>query len=354
MSVLDVALGSERLLWRLRHRPLDAALLVLSPFLLLLLAAFLVRSSTPVIGIIVQDQGPLGRQIAQALLSSDNVRLIDGSTADVDRQIKEGSLDGSIVFPPTFTRTALAGQALKPEIHVAAAAPHTADDLVGAFARALLTSAGTSGAHLDAQVTPIGATGAGPADYTLAGVLAVAIVGFAFLLPFVAMEARPGWQPLLVTVGSIVGCVLIALLVSLLLFIVYLLLGFHNVGGTTLVILVELVSVVAAASVGIILAQARLDAVRLAWILPLIVAPLVLLSGLVLPLNAQPGGAQLIAHFLPLTATVDALRGVMLRAEGFGSSTLQRDFASVLGFVLLAFGVVFALGQRRQPVSETH
>ena len=352
MSALDVALGSERLLWRLRHRPLDAVLLALSPFLLLLLAAFLVRSSTPVIGIVVQDQGPLGRQIAQALLSSNNVRLIDASTADLDRQIKEGSLDGLIVFPPTFTRTALAGQALKPEIHVAAAAPHSADDLVGSFARALLISAGTTGAHLDAQVTRIGATGAGPVDYTLAGVLAVAIVGFAFLLPFVAMDARP-WQPFLVMVGSIVGCVLIALMVSLLLFIVYLLLGFHNVGGTALVILVEFVSVVAAASAGIILAQARLDAVRLAWILPLVVAPLTLFSGLVLPLNAQPGGAQLLAHLLPLTASVDALRGVMLRADGLGSSTLQRDLASLVGFVLLAFGVVFALSQRRQADGET-
>jgi ABC-2 type transport system permease protein len=110
-----------------------------------------------------------------------------------------------------------------------------------------------------------------------------------------------------------------------------------------------LLAVAAGTTIGLLVSQANVDRARFTWIVLLVVVPQLLLSGVTFPLNAEPGGAQVIANLLPLTATVDALRGVMVRAADLGSASLQRDVASLIGLILLVVGVLFALG-RREPV----
>jgi hypothetical protein len=351
MSGLDVLLGSEHTLWRLRHRLLDTALITAFAFATLLGAALLVRSSGPVFRVADEDQGPLGPQIERTLISSGQFASVRGTPAALDQNLRDGLLDGYIRFPPDFSEAALAGRALKPEIHLVAGAPTGGPAMLGALSSALLTGARTTGLQLQPQLSYVGAGSVGTHDQAVAGVLGLTMFAFAFLLPLVAIEPRQSWRPFLMTLGSALGCVMVALIVGLLLFLLYLVLGFHSVGAPALIVAIVLLALAAGTIIGLLVSQANVDRARFTWIVLLVVVPQLLLSGVTFPLNAEPGGAQVIANLLPLTATVDALRGVMVRAADLGSASLQRDVASLIGLILLVLGVLYALG-RRQPAED--
>jgi ABC-type multidrug transport system permease subunit len=348
MSALDVVHGSEAVLWRLRHRLLDTALITAFAFATLLGVALLVGSSGPVFRVADEDLGPLGPQIERALISSGQFASIRSTPAVLDQNLRDGLLDGYIRFPPDFSEAALAGRALKPEIHLVSGAPTEAATMLGALSSALLAGARTTGLQLQPQLSYVGAASVATHDQAVAGVLGMTLFAFAFLLPLIAVEPRQKWQSFLMTLGSALGCVLVALIVGLLLFLLYLALGFHSVGAPGLIVAIALLAVAAATIIGLLVGQVNVDRARVAWIVALVVVPQLLLSGVTFSLNAEPGGAQLVANLLPLPATVDALRGVMLRAAGLGSASLQRDAASMIGFILLALGVLFAL-RPRQP-----
>jgi uncharacterized phage infection (PIP) family protein YhgE len=350
MSALDVVLGSERVLARLRHRLLDTALLTACAFATLLGVALMVRSSGPVFRVADEDRGPLGPQIERALISSSQFAAVRGAPVVLDQSLRDGRIDGYIRFPPDFSEAALAGRALKPEIHLVSGATTGVAAMFGALSSAILTGPQTTGLQLQPQLTYVGAGAVGTHDQVVAGMLALTIFAFAFLVPLIAIEPRQNWRPLLVTLGAALGCVLVGLIVGLLLFLLYLVLGFHHVGVPALIVAIVLLAVAAGTTIGLLVSHANVDRPRSTWIVLLVVVPQVLLSGVTFPLNAEPGGAQFVANLLPLTATVDALRGVMLRAADIGSASLQRDGASLIGFIVLAFGVLFALGQR--PRSE--
>ena len=72
--------------------------------------------------------------------------------------------------------------------------------------------------------------------------------------------------------------------------------------------------------------------------IPAVIAPQMLLSGVIVPVASEPGWLQVVSNVLPLTYAVNGLRSVMLEGAGLGSGNVQPDVG-----VLAAFCVVTIL-----------
>ena len=69
--------------------------------------------------------------------------------------------------------------------------------------------------------------------------------------------------------------------------------------------------------------------------IPLVVAPQLLLSGVIFPVSSEPTWLQAVSGVLPLTYVVDGLRDVMLKGADLSWAAIQLDAAVLGGFCLL-------------------
>jgi ABC-2 type transport system permease protein len=87
---------------------------------------------------------------------------------------------------------------------------------------------------------------------------------------------------------------------------------------------------VVAVNLGIFISTFARNELQVVQFIPLVLAPQIFLSGLVLPVEQLPGALQALSAVMPLTYAVDGLREIMLHGRNLG------DVAGDLG-VLLAF-----------------
>ncbi|MEO6795598.1 MAG: ABC transporter permease [Candidatus Dormibacter sp.] len=349
MSAFDVLLGSERVMWRFRHRALDVGLLIAIVIGGFVLSAILVRHDRPLVTVVNLDRGPIGQQLARAFLSSSTVQVSERSGSTAAEDLRTGAVDAYVFFPADFSEGALASHVLTPDIRVAAGSRIGADSVLQVFSQSLLSSAGTGGLRVQPRISyGLGETTTDPADYFMVGALAVAVYLFALFLPVLAIEDTAG-KPVGTVLGSAVGCTLVALIVGLVLFMVYLgPLHFHNIGSVGLVVVIELLAAASAALIGVALAGGRFDAGRSTWVFALLTVTQLLLCGALFAINGQPTPVRVAANLLPLSDVVDGLRNVMLRRAGLDSSAVQRALASLLGYTLLLSGAISFLMKRRE------
>lgn len=136
----------------------------------------------------------------------------------------------------------------------------------------------------------------------------------------------------------------IILLQSLLILAAALLAWNTRIDNPLLTFAVVLVSTFAAMGLGLFLAGLSRDVTGTVLLSVLLTFPMLFLAGLFYPVSFMPKGAQALAQFFPLTHTVAALRGAMLRGFTFGVAWPEL-------LALLAFGaglgiVGIALGRR--------
>ncbi len=146
--------------------------------------------------------------------------------------------------------------------------------------------------------------------------------------------------------GYIFGFALFALVQSLmiLLFVVFAL-RVHYSGNLALVFLVTALLTIGSVNLGIFLSGFAQNEFQIVQFIPLVLGIQVFLSGVFWPVAQLPAALQPISYILPLTYANDALRGVMLKGNGFGD--IAGELTALLVFALL---MVFlsALSIRRQ------
>ena len=74
--------------------------------------------------------------------------------------------------------------------------------------------------------------------------------------------------------------------------------------------------------------------------LPIVIAPQVFLSGVILPVEQMPGSFQAIARVLPLRYAVDGLRDIMLRGESLADVATELAVLAGFAVALLALAAV--------------
>src|SRR5438105_6363107 len=141
MSGHRIAAITRRLLQGFRRDRRTLALLFVAPLIILGLLGYMLRnSSTPAIGVVNEDGGPLGAVVASALNQSTKVTTTTISASDGDANLKDGSIVAYIVFPSDFSQRAQGG-VIAPQVHLAGSQPNAAAQALQALQSALATAA---------------------------------------------------------------------------------------------------------------------------------------------------------------------------------------------------------------------
>lgn len=122
--------------------------------------------------------------------------------------------------------------------------------------------------------------------------------------------------------------------------------GFPNFGSIWLVLLIALSMALVSLLLGILVSEFASTELQMMQLLQIIVIPQILLSGM-LDLSQTPGWMQFLSRLFPVTYGADAMRAVMLRAEGVGGVWL--DLVVLWAFIAVLFGAnVVALKKYRR------
>ena len=111
-------------------------------------------------------------------------------------------------------------------------------------------------------------------------------------------------------------------------------------GSFAEMVVVLLVLTVVAVNLGIFVSTFARNEFQVVQFIPIILAPQIFLSGVILPVAQLPAYFQAVSNVLPLTYAVSGLKAIML--EGRGLSGAAGDIAVLTGFavVLLALAAV--------------
>ena len=116
-------------------------------------------------------------------------------------------------------------------------------------------------------------------------------------------------------------------------------------GNLAIAILVAALLAIASMAFGILLSAAAKTEAQATQMIPLIVLPVFLLSGIFWPIEAVPTWLQPAAYALPPTHAVDALRSIMVR--GWGLAEVWPQVLALLVFITV-FLVLATLSLRRK------
>lgn len=151
-----------------------------------------------------------------------------------------------------------------------------------------------------------------------------------------------------VVVGYMLGFTILALLQSVEVLVFALaVLRIHNTGSVLLIFGVEALLALAAVNLGIFLSTFARTEFQAVQFIPLVVVPQVLLSGVILPIDSEPGWLQVVSNVLPLTYAVNGLRDVMLKGADLGWASVQIDAGVVAAFCVLAVAAATATLRRQ-------
>jgi ABC-2 type transport system permease protein len=351
------------------HRTMGLFLVV--PTIILALAALLLRAdpaSVP-LGVIDEDvpisvplvgDVSLAARIVNTLQHTEGVSVVTlepGPAAD--EALRQGEVRGIVSFGPDFSADSRAAQHIDLPVQLEGSNPTDAFALQAVLTRAAVQAlAGLS--PLTSQLTgdelPVSIDATylygGPDfdnfDYFAAGMLALMAIFFAFLLAtvtFLRERSQGTMERLLATpanrlevvLGYMLGFLVFALAqAALLLAFMVIVLGIHYTGSLLLVFMVEALLVIVAVNLGIFLSTFARNEFQVVQFIPLVIFPMVLLSGMFWPVEELPGVLQPLAYLMPLTYGNTALRDIMLKGWGLGDIWPQIAALVILAVALLA------------------
>ncbi len=111
-------------------------------------------------------------------------------------------------------------------------------------------------------------------------------------------------------------------------------LNVQSAGSPAIAFLVAVLLAIGAVNLGIFLSTFARTELQVLQFIPIVILPQAVLGGVFWPVDRLPDVLQTIAHVLPVTYAVDALREVMLKGADFGSSKVQTDLLVLVGIAL--------------------
>ncbi len=378
-----VALASRIIRQVLRDRR-TLALIFIAPLLVMTLL-YLVLTNTSSIHTLAlvrpsgQGSDRIDTLIDNLLPGKDKLKTINIRADQVDATLRNGDADAAVIFPADFARHVFTGQNPMVQIVLEGSDPTVASamrDLAEGFTHQLGIALSSLKAQQSLQGTPKNPVGnmpftvndprylyGGP-QYTFNDSIAPVFIGifsffFVFLLTSVAflrersqgtierVMASPLTRAELV-IGYVCGFTIFALIQSLviLLFVVFAL-QVHYSGNLALVFLVSVLLTIGSVNLGIFLSTFAQNEFQIVQFMPLVFGIQVFLSGIFWPIAQLPALLQPISYVLPLTYANDALRGVMLKGDGF--SEISGQLIALVVFALLMV-LLSSLTVRRQIV----
>ncbi|MBI5337631.1 MAG: ABC transporter permease [Mycolicibacterium rufum] len=125
------------------------------------------------------------------------------------------------------------------------------------------------------------------------------------------------------------------------------LLGLDTAGNPAWVFVIAIINAVLGVGLGLLCSAFARTEFQAVQFMPLIIAPQLLLCGIIVPREQLPDWLQWISNAMPASYALEALRQVGAHAEL--TSLAVRDGAIVAGFAVVALGLAAATLRRRTP-----
>src|SRR3989449_5363360 len=351
MSRRRVATITRRLLQQFRRDRRTLALLFDAPLIILGLLGYLLRGggSVRAMGVVNLDDGPLGAAIASRPRHGKTASASAMSRAAAEAKLRSGELAGYVLLPSDFSSRAQQSRAISPEIYLEGSQPGLSQTILQAVSESFAALAGQAGGvRFAPRVTFLyGGPTFDTLDYFGAAFIGLVVFFLVFVITIVAFLRERGQgtlerlmaSPLRrgeIVLGYMLGFTVLALVQSAeVLAFSLLVLHVHNVGNVALIFLLEALMAIAAVNLGIFLSMFARTEFQAVQFIPLVIVPQMLLAGIIFPVSTEPGPLQALSHVLPLTYAVEGLRNIMIKGANLTWSSLQLDFAVVLGFCIL-------------------
>lgn len=347
------------------------ALFLIGPLIIVSLTALLLRSEghPAPLGIVNQDEGAtvllfgqvrLADRIVAAMSEGDALVPVALTAEEAEVALRAGRVRGVITFPPDFSASFAGERRVRLQLTLEGSNPLQATAVLSTLMqtgmRALAgLASGSAGGELPLAVDVTYLYG-GPEydllDYLAPPYLVLIVFFFVFLLTTVTflrersqgtaerLMATPVTRLEIVT-GYMLGFLIFALVdAALLLGFTVTVIGLHYAGNLLDMLVIESLLVMVAVNLGIFLSTFARNEFQVLQFIPLVILPMVLLSGLLFPVEDLPGLLQPLAYLLPLTHASDALRAIMIRGQGLAEVNVQIIALLLTGIVTLALAAV--------------
>jgi ABC-2 type transport system permease protein len=382
MNAGRIAALASRIIRQVLRDRRTLALIFIAPLLVMTLLYLVLTNTSSVHTLALvrpsgQGSDRINTLIDNLLPGKDKLKTINIMADQVDATLRNGDADAAVIFPADFAQQAFTDQNPTVQIVLEGSDPTVASamrDLAEGFTHQLGIALSTLKAQQSVQGTPPTPVGnipftvndprylyGGP-QYTFNDSIAPVFIGifsffFVFLLTSVAflrersqgtierVMASPLTRAELV-IGYVCGFTFFALVQSLviLLFVVFAL-QVHYSGNLALVFLVSALLTIGSVNLGIFLSTFAQNEFQIVQFIPLVFGIQVFLSGIFWPIAQLPALLRPISYVLPLTYANDALRGVMLKGDGF--SEISGQLVALVVFALLMV-LLSSLTVRRQ------
>lgn len=124
-------------------------------------------------------------------------------------------------------------------------------------------------------------------------------------------------------------------------------LGLDTAGSPILVFLIAIINAVLGVGLGLLCSAFARTEFQAVQFMPLVIAPQLLLCGIIVPRAALPDWLQWISNVLPASYALEALQQVGAHPEL--TAIAARDIAVVVGFAIVALCLAAATLRRRTP-----
>lgn len=124
-------------------------------------------------------------------------------------------------------------------------------------------------------------------------------------------------------------------------------LGFDTAGSPVLVFVIAIVNAVLGVGLGLLCSAFARTEFQAVQFMPVVIAPQLLLCGIIVPREVLPEWLQWISNVLPASYALEALQQVGAYTEL--TAVAARDIAVVIGFAVLAMALAAATLRRRTP-----
>ncbi|MBB2993406.1 ABC-2 type transport system permease protein [Mycolicibacterium iranicum] len=125
------------------------------------------------------------------------------------------------------------------------------------------------------------------------------------------------------------------------------LLGLDTAGSAVWVFVIAIINAVLGVGLGLLCSAFARTEFQAVQFMPLVIAPQLLLCGIIVPRGQLPDWLQWISNVMPASYALEALREVGAHPQL--TSVAVRDIAVALGFAVLALGLAAATLRRRTP-----
>lgn len=125
------------------------------------------------------------------------------------------------------------------------------------------------------------------------------------------------------------------------------LLGFDTAGNPLLVFVIAIINAVLGVGLGLLCSAFARTEFQAVQFMPLVIAPQLLLCGIIVPREAMPQWLQWLSNAMPASYALEALRQVGAHPEL--TFIAVRDIAVVVGFAVASLGLAAVTLRRRTP-----